>query len=124
MATRQSNQQEDNYFRVLRILNENPNITQRELAENLGVSVSGLNYCLKALIEKGLVKMQNFNNNTNKLSYMYLLTPAGVAEKAILTARFLKRKMIEYETLKKEIHLVQQENMTNKSALKHHRKKN
>ena len=109
MASRQANQQEDTYYRVLRILNENPDITQRELAQKLELSVSGLNYCLKALVEKGLVKMQNFSSSKNKLGYMYLLTPAGLAEKALLTSRFLKRKMHEYEELKKEIKLVQKE---------------
>ena len=109
MASRQANQQEDTYYRVLRILNENPDITQRELAQKLELSVSGLNYCLKALVEKGLVKMQNFSSSKNKLGYMYLLTPAGLAEKALLTSRFLKRKMREYEELKKEIRLVQKE---------------
>ena len=106
MTSRQANQQEDTYFRVLRILNEQPDITQRELAEKLGVSVSGLNYCLKALVQKGLVKIQNFSNSNNKLGYVYLLTPEGVTEKAALTTRFLQRKMREYESLKKEIHLM------------------
>lgn len=109
MTSRQADQQEDTYFRVLRILNEQPDITQRELAEKLGVSVSGLNYCLKALVEKGLVKIQNFSNSKNKLGYVYLLTPAGVTEKAALTTRFLQRKMREYESLKKEIHLMKHE---------------
>ena len=106
MTSRQANQQEDTYFRVLRILNEQPDITQRELAEKLGVSVSGFNYCLKALVQKGLVKIQNFSNSNNKLGYVYLLTPEGVTEKAALTTRFLQRKMREYESLKKEIHLM------------------
>ena len=109
MASRQANHQEDTYFRVLRILNDNPDITQREMAQKLELSVSGINYCLKALVEKGLVKMQNFSNSKNKLGYMYLLTPAGLAEKAVLTSRFLNRKMYEYEELKKEINLVQKE---------------
>ncbi len=109
MTSRQANQQEDTYFRVLRILNEQPDITQRELAEKLGVSVSGLNYCLKALVQKGLVKIQNFSNSNNKLGYVYLLTPAGVTEKATLTSRFLQRKMREYESLRREIHLIKDE---------------
>lgn len=109
MASRQANQQEDTYYRVLRILNENPDITQRELAQKLELSVGGLNYCLKALVEKGLVKMQNFSSSKKKLGYMYLLTPAGLAEKALLTSRFLRRKMHEFEELKKEIKLVQKE---------------
>ena len=109
MTSRQANQQEDTYFRVMRILQDTPDISQRELAEKLGVSVSGLNYCLKALIDKGWVKIQNFSKNNNKLSYSYLLTPTGIAEKASLTSRFLHRKMQEYEALKKEIKHIKQE---------------
>ncbi len=99
----QTQTQEDTYFRVLRALNENPDITQRELAQKLGVSVGSLNYCLKALIEKGWVKMQNFSQSKNKFGYVYILTPRGVAEKAALTGNFLKRKLVEYEALKAEI---------------------
>ena len=93
----------------MRILHESPDITQRELAEKLGVSVSGLNYCLKALIDKGWVKIQNFSNNKNKLGYAYLLTPAGIVQKASLTSSFLQRKMEEYEALKQEIKQMKQE---------------
>lgn len=103
MTSRRAQQQEDTYFRVMRLLQNNPDLTQRELAEKLGVSVGGLNYCLKALIEKGWVKVQNFAHSKNKFGYMYLLTPRGAAEKATLTSRFLKRKMGEYETLRAEI---------------------
>jgi len=109
MTSRQANQQEDTYFRVMRILHDSPDITQRELAEKLGVSVSGLNYCLKALIDKGWVKIQNFSNNKNKLGYSYLLTPAGIMQKASLTSSFLQRKMQEYEALKLEIKQMKQE---------------
>ena len=109
MTSRQAKQQEDKYFRVMRILHDSPEITQRQLAEKLGVSVSGLNYCLKALIDKGWVKMQNFSNNKNKLGYAYLLTPAGIVQKASLTGRFLQRKMQEYEALKREIQQMKQE---------------
>ena len=117
MSSRQTNHQEDTYFRVLRILNDQPDITQRELAQKLGVSVSGLNYCLKALVQKGLVKIQNFSSSNNKLGYVYLLTPAGVAEKASLTTRFLQRKMQEYESLKKEIQLTKNEIRTANAGL-------
>ena len=103
MTSRQARLQEDTYFRVMRILQENPDLTQRELAEQLGISVGGLNYCLKALMEKGLVKMNNFANSKNKFGYVYVLTPSGIAEKAALTRRFLQRKMSEYEALKLEI---------------------
>ena len=87
----------------MRILQENPDLTQRELAEKLGISVGGLNYCLKALTEKGLVKMGNFQKSKNKFKYVYLLTPHGIAEKVALTSRFLKRKTEEYDALKVEI---------------------
>ena len=103
MTSRQAKLQEDTNFRVLRLLQENPDLTQRELAEHLGVSVGGLNYCLKALMEKGWVKMQNFAHAKNKFGYVYILTPHGMAEKAALTSKFLKRKMEEYEALRAEI---------------------
>jgi len=103
MTSRQSQIQEDNYFRVLRILAQEPDISQRDLAARLGVSLGGLNYCLKALMEKGFVKLENFSNSRHKFGYVYTLTPAGLLEKAALTGRFLKRKMAEYEALKEEI---------------------
>ena len=109
MTNRQVNIQEDAHFRIMRILQENPDLTQRELAEKLGMSVGGLNYCLNALIDKGLVKMQNFSNSKNKFKYVYLLTPKGIAEKMVLTTRFLSRKMEEYEELKLEIKALQKE---------------
>ena len=109
MTSRQGQLQEDTYFRVMRILQENPDLTQRELAEKLGVSVGGLNYCLKALMDKGWVKMQNFQNSKNKFKYVYLLTPQGIAEKVALTSRFLVRKIQEYEALKQEIDSLRQE---------------
>jgi EPS-associated MarR family transcriptional regulator len=93
----------------MRILQQNPDLTQRELAEKLGVSVGGLNYCLKALMDKGWVKMQNFQNSKNKFKYVYLLTPIGIAEKLALTSRFLDRKMEEYEALKAEIESLNQD---------------
>lgn len=109
MTSRKTEQQQDINFRVMRLLQENPDITQREMAEKLGVSVGGLNYCLKALTEKGLVKMQNFANSKNKFGYVYVLTPTGIAEKAQLTGAFLRRKMKEYEMLKAEIETLRQE---------------
>jgi EPS-associated MarR family transcriptional regulator len=92
----------------MRILQENPDLTQRELAEKLGVSLGGINYCLSSLKEKGWVKMQNFAKSKNKFGYVYVLTPSGVAEKATLTSRFLKRQMAEYEALKVEIEALQE----------------
>jgi EPS-associated MarR family transcriptional regulator len=109
MTSRQAKLQEDTYFRVMRILQDNPDLTQRELAEKLGISVGGLNYCLKALMEKGLVKMKNFANSKNKFGYVYVLTPTGMAEKAAITHRFLQRKMDEYEALKAEIEALRSE---------------
>jgi len=94
---------EESHLKVLRILEANPDINQRELAAAVGVSLGKLNFCLKALMERGFVKAQNFRNNQNKLSYYYLLTPRGVAAKAEITARFLRRKLAEYEALKSEI---------------------
>ena len=87
----------------MRLIETNPEMTQRELAEALGVSLGAANYCLKALVEKGWVKLENFQNNPNKLGYLYLLTPMGMAAKATLAARFLRRKLAEYEDLKAEI---------------------
>ncbi len=109
MPSRQAQLQEDTNFRVMRLLQDNPDLTQRELAEKLGVSVGGLNYCLKALMEKGLVKMQNFSQSKNKFGYVYILTPSGMAEKAAITHRFLQRKMAEYEALKAEIEALKSE---------------
>ena len=103
VTSRQANLQEDTYFRVMRLLEANPDLTQRQLAEALGVSVGGLNYCLKALIQKGFVKVNNFRQSKNKFGYVYLLTPAGAGEKSRLMAKFLQRKMQEYEEIKAEI---------------------
>ena len=95
--------QEDTHFRVLALLERNPDISQRDLAKALGISLGGVNYSLRALVEKGMVKAQNFSSSEKKLAYAYILTPKGLAEKSLLTARFLKRKMDEYEALKLEI---------------------
>ena len=96
-------------LRVLRLLEANPQMTQRELAEALGVSLGKTNFCIKALFEKGLIKLQNFQSNRHKLAYSYLLTPTGIAEKSAITARFLTRKMAEYEQLRVEIASLQHE---------------
>jgi EPS-associated MarR family transcriptional regulator len=93
----------ETHLRVLRLLQADPHLTQRELADALGVSLGKVNYCMKELLLKGLVKMQNFSNSRNKLGYAYLLTPSGVAAKARLTAEYLKIKVAEYESLKHEI---------------------
>ena len=91
------------HFNVLRKIQNKPEFTQRELAEDLGFSLGKLNYCLKALKNKGLVKISNFKKNPNKTNYIYILTPKGIAQKSKLTINFMKRKMKEYEELKKEL---------------------
>ncbi len=103
MTARRPQLQEDTYFRVLRVLKDNPDLTQREIAQALGLSTSGLNYCLKALIDKGWVKVQNFSQSKNKFGYIYVLTPLGISQKMALAASFLMRKIKEYEALKTEI---------------------
>ena len=91
------------HFNVLRKIQQKPESSQRELAEDLGFSLGKLNYCLKALKVKGLVKINNFKKNPNKINYIYVLTPKGVSEKTKLTLNFMKRKMKEYDELKREI---------------------
>ncbi len=93
----------DIHFKVLHSLEENPHITQRELAKKLGISLGRVNYCLKALIKIGHIKVNNFQKNSNKSAYLYLLTPTGLSKKALLTKDFLKRKMVEYKMLKNEL---------------------
>ena len=109
MNTRRSSLNEDTHFWTLKLLQEKPGITQRALAKEVGMSLSGINYCISALAEKGWIKMGNFSKNPDKLSYAYLLTPTGVAEKASLTKRFLQRKVAEYEKLRREIEALQLE---------------
>ena len=101
--------QEDNHLKVLRLLEANPHLTQRDLADALGVSLGKTNYCLKALLSKGFIKMQSFRKSQNKLAYAYLLTPFGITEKAGLTVRFLERKVAEYESLTHEIEALKSE---------------
>ncbi len=100
---------EETYLKVMRLLQENPDLTQRELAEHLDVSVGSVNYCLKALMKKGWVKMKNFIHSKNKFGYVYVLTPTGIVERAELTSKFLVRKVAEYETLKHEIEVLRSE---------------
>jgi len=103
---------EETHYRILRILDARPDISQRELAESLGVSLGKTNYCLKALLERSWVKAQNFRNSDNKIAYAYLLTPAGIEAKARLTVAFLQRKLEEYETIRTEIDLLKAECLT------------
>ena len=101
--------QKDIRLDLLRKISENPQYTQRDLSREMGVSLGKVNYCLKKLSEKGWVKIMNFTNSSNKLGYSYFLTPQGFKEKSRLTILFLKRKIIEYEILKKEINQLKRE---------------
>lgn len=109
MATKRSKLQEETHFRVLCLLQDNPEMSQRELAEAVGVSVGGMHYVLNALIDKGFVKLGNFTAAEDKRRYAYILTPKGIAQKAAVTKRFLVRKVEEYEALKAEIEELQAE---------------
>lgn len=100
---------DETHYKILKLLQEDPHISQRALAEVLGVSLGKANYCLKALIGRGLVKARNFRNSNNKATYAYFLTPMGIEEKAKVTIRFLKRKMTEYEALEHEIAALRRE---------------
>jgi EPS-associated MarR family transcriptional regulator len=104
--------QEETHLKVLRLLQANPTMNQRELAVALGVSLGKANFCLQALVEKGLLKMQNFKSSKKKAAYAYLLTPTGLAEKAALTRRFLIRTTKEYELLKAEIELLNKDSIS------------
>ena len=97
------------HLKVLRHIEENPEVTQRELASELGVSLGKANYCLKALMDKGFIKAKNFHNSNNKRAYLYKLTPTGIEAKAKISVAFLRRKMDEYEQLKEEIEQLQTE---------------
>ena len=101
--------QEELKLRVMRVIEENPTATQREIAQEINVSLGGVNYCLKALVDRGLVKLNNFAKSERKMGYAYILTPEGVSEKTKITVRFLKRKMAEYELLHQEIELLKSE---------------
>lgn len=107
-------------YKIFKLIEANPELSQRELARELGISLGKTNYCLKALIEKGLLKAGNFRNSKNKMAYVYKLTPKGIEEKANVTVRFLKQKMTEYESLKSEIEFLRQEaqRSTNQSQQK------
>ena len=91
------------HFNILRKIKNKPNSSQRQMAKELGFSLGKLNYCLRALISKGLIKINNFKTNKNKIRYVYILTPKGISTKTKLTINFMKRKMNEYDELKKEI---------------------
>jgi len=101
--------QEEIQFKVLRRLHQTPQVSQRILAKELGISLGSINFCFQALVEKGCIKMQNFSQSKNKLRYAYLLTPQGMTEKSKLTAEFMKRKLAEYEALQLEIEVLKYE---------------
>ncbi|HBI16438.1 MAG TPA: MarR family EPS-associated transcriptional regulator [Desulfobulbaceae bacterium] len=96
-------------YRLLKLLAGNPNLTQRQMAEEMGLSLGKFNYCLKELVKKGAVKIERFTSSDNKAGYMYILTPHGIEEKARITVRFLKRKILEYEELQREIQELRRE---------------
>ena len=103
-------------YRLLKVLEADPQASQRRIADELGISLGRVNYCLQALIKKGLVKANNFRSSTNKHAYLYLLTPRGIEEKARVTARFLRVKLDEYEILKRELEELQREAATLRQA--------
>ena len=109
MAGQRSKVQEDVRFRVLRLLHENPELSQRDLAEAVGISNGSAHYLLSALLDKGLIKLGNFTAAQDKRRYAYILTPKGIAEKAAITKRFLERKIQEYDALKAEIEALRDE---------------
>ena len=103
MASRRKEFQEDAKLRVFQLINENPQLTSRELAQKVGISNGSAYYLLTSLIDRGFIKLTNFKENSQKLKYSYLLTPKGIREKSLITTKFLKRKKHEYELLKIEI---------------------
>ena len=100
---------QDSHYKILKLLEQNPGISQREMAMEMGVSLGKVNYCLNALIEKGHIKAKNFKNSRNKAAYLYLITPKGVKAKAKITTAYLQRKLAEYEALQTEIAQLQKE---------------
>ena len=110
------NNPQETHLKVLRHLEDNPSVTQRELAEALGISLGKTNYCLKALINKGMIKAKNFKNSANKRAYLYILTPKGIETKARISVKFLQRKVEEYEALRIEIEQLQNEIETNSAV--------
>ncbi|MFZ2540634.1 MAG: MarR family EPS-associated transcriptional regulator [Gallionella sp.] len=100
---------DDTSYSLLKTLQDNPDLSQRDMAKRLGISLGKVNFCLNALVEKGCLKVNNFRNSNNKLAYAYLLTPHGVEEKARITVRFLKYKIQEYEQLRVEIKALKRE---------------
>lgn len=109
MTTPRGKLREDVHLRILRLLQDNPEMSQRDLAQAVGISTGGIHYVLKALLEKGLIKLGNFTASEDRRRYAYVVTPKGISEKVVLTRRFLARKMLEYEALRAEIDAVRTE---------------
>ena len=109
MASRREQIQDDTRLRVLRLLNDNPKLSTREIAKIVGISNGSTYYCVNAMIEKGMIKIGNFNKSQNKKKYAYFLTPRGIYEKSFLASKFLKRKLQEYKDLKREIEEIETE---------------
>ena len=109
MASRREEQQESARLRVMRLLSDNPKISTRGVADVVGISNGAAYYVLRALVEKGFVKLESFSNNARKGQYAYLLTPKGIGEKSLLTHRFIKRKRVEFEALRAEIMALEEE---------------
>ena len=109
MASRRKEHQEDAKFRVFQIINENPQMTTREIAQKVGISNGSAYYLLTSLIDMGFIKLSNFKDSSQKIKYSYLLTPKGIREKSLVTSKFLVRKKQEYELLKKEIIKLEQD---------------
>ena len=109
MASQRGQQQEETHFRIMRLLDEDPSISTREIAKKVGISNGAAYYCVTALVEKGFVKLKNFTQSKNKANYIYELTPRGIRAKAALTVSFLERKRHEYEDLKLEIERLESE---------------
>lgn len=107
VSKKTARQREDVHFRVLRLIEKSPEASQREIAEELGVSLGAVNYCVKALLDKGHVKLANFKASKNKLGYVYVLTPEGIAHRAGLAARFIERKLAEYDAIRAELEQLQ-----------------
>lgn len=103
MASDRTEAKDFTHYKVLQLLKQHPDLSQREMAQRLGISNGGMHYCLSALMDKGLIKLGNFASSNHKLGYVYLLTPQGIAQKTAMASRFLERKMAEYEALKAEI---------------------
>lgn len=117
MASKRLEEKDFTHYKVLKFLKENPDVSQREMAQRLGISNGGMHYCLNALMDKGLIKLSTFASSKHKLGYYYLLTPEGIAKKTKMTGLFLARKMAEYKELREQIEALQLETVTETAIL-------